>query len=47
VPRTHSGKRLEVPVKRVLLGAKIDDVVSRGSLADPSSIDFFGELTLS
>ena len=41
VPRTHSGKKLEVPVKRILLGADPDAVVSRGSLADPSSIDAY------
>jgi acetoacetyl-CoA synthetase len=41
IPRTHSGKKVEVPVKRILLGADPDDVVSRGSLADPSALDAF------
>ncbi|HEY6531925.1 MAG TPA: acetoacetate--CoA ligase [Acidimicrobiales bacterium] len=41
IPRTHSGKKLEVPVKRILRGADPDRVVSRGSLADPSAIDAF------
>jgi acetoacetyl-CoA synthetase len=41
IPRTHSGKKLEVPVKRILRGADPDAVVSRGSLADPSAIDAF------
>jgi acetoacetyl-CoA synthetase len=41
IPRTHSGKKLEVPVKRILRGAEPDAVVSRGSLADPSAIDAF------
>jgi acetoacetyl-CoA synthetase len=41
VPRTHTGKKLEVPVKRILRGADPDTVVSRGSLAHPSSIDAF------
>lgn len=38
VPRTLSGKRLEVPVKRILMGAAISDVVSEGVLADPASL---------
>jgi acetoacetyl-CoA synthetase len=44
VPRTHSGKKLEVPVKRILLGAEPDAVASKGSLADPGSLDAFVEL---
>jgi acetoacetyl-CoA synthetase len=41
VPRNRTGKKLELPVKRVLLGAALDDVASREVLADPSSMDFF------
>jgi acetoacetyl-CoA synthetase len=41
VPRTLSGKKLEVPVKRILLGADPDRVASRGALADPGSLDPF------
>jgi acetoacetyl-CoA synthetase len=43
VPRTISGKLLEVPVKRILLGADPERVASRGSLADPSALDWFIE----
>jgi acetoacetyl-CoA synthetase len=43
VPRTISGKLLEVPVKRILLGANPEKVASRGSLADPESLDWFIE----
>jgi len=39
VPRTLSGKKLEVPVKRMLLGAPAADAASRDSLADPGSLD--------
>ncbi len=39
VPRTLSGKKLEVPLKRMLLGARAADVVSRDSLADPEALD--------
>ncbi len=41
VPRTISGKLLEVPVKRILLGADPEKVASRGSLANPESLDWF------
>jgi acetoacetyl-CoA synthetase len=41
IPRTHSGKKLEVPVKRILLGADPDTVASKGSLADPTALDAF------
>ena len=44
VPRTLNGKKLEVPIKRVLLGADPEKVFNRGSLQDPSSVDFFIEL---
>jgi acetoacetyl-CoA synthetase len=39
IPRTLSGKRVEVPVKRILQGADPDSVVSRATLRDPSAID--------
>jgi acetoacetyl-CoA synthetase len=44
IPRTHSGKKLEVPVKRILTGAPLATVVSRGALADPSLLDDFERL---
>ena len=44
VPRTLSGKKLEVPVKRILTGTPVDDAASRGSLADPTSLDHFAAL---
>jgi acetoacetyl-CoA synthetase len=44
VPRTLSGKKLEVPVKRILLGAEPDAAVSRGALANPEALDVFVDL---
>jgi acetoacetyl-CoA synthetase len=41
VPRTLSGKKLEVPVKRILGGAPATTVASRSSLADPDSLAWF------
>jgi acetoacetyl-CoA synthetase len=41
VPRTLTGKKLEVPVKRILTGTPADAAASRGSLADPTALDAF------
>ncbi len=38
VPRTLSGKKLEVPIKRLLNGAKLEDVVNPGTLQNPESL---------
>jgi acetoacetyl-CoA synthetase len=44
IPRTLSGKILEVPVKRLLMGAAADEVASRDSLANPAALDWFAQL---
>jgi len=44
VPRTLSGKVLEVPVKRILTGADPHQAASVDSLANPRSLDYFIEL---
>jgi acetoacetyl-CoA synthetase len=41
VPRTLTGKVVEVPVKRILQGEPAAEVVSRDSLADPTALDWF------
>jgi acetoacetyl-CoA synthetase len=41
VPRTLSGKVLEVPVKRILTGTPPDRAASRDSLANPAALDWF------
>ena len=46
VPRTLSGKKLEVPVKRILTGSRADDVASRSSLADPGALAWFEDRAL-
>jgi len=43
VPRTLSGKVLEVPVKRILTGTPAEKAASRDSLANPEALDFFSE----
>ena len=47
VPRTLNGKKLEVPVKRILLGTPPDQAASRDTLADPTALDAFVELARS
>ncbi len=44
VPRTLSGKTLEVPVKRILMGATPTEAASVDSLANPQALDYFVEL---
>ncbi|QBF31913.1 acetoacetate--CoA ligase [Thalassococcus sp. S3] len=41
VPRTLSGKKLEVPVKKLLLGGDPTRVVNRDAMANPDSFDTF------
>jgi acetoacetyl-CoA synthetase len=43
IPRTLTGKKMEVPVRKLLLGAELGQVVSAGSMLSPSSLDFFAE----
>ncbi len=44
VPRTLSGKVLEVPVKRILMGTPPERAASRDSLANPAALDYFVEM---
>jgi acetoacetyl-CoA synthetase len=44
VPRTLSGKVLEVPVKRILMGTPPEQAASRESLANPAALDPFLEM---
>ena len=44
IPRTLNGKKLEIPVKRLLLGEPIGTVVSEGAVANPASLESFAAL---
>jgi acetoacetyl-CoA synthetase len=44
VPRTLSGKKLEVPVKRILSGVARDEALTLASVADPESLEPFVKL---
>jgi acetoacetyl-CoA synthetase len=44
IPKTLNGKKLEVPVKKILSGTPPDEAASRDSLDNPESLDRFAEL---
>ena len=44
VPRTLSGKKCEVPVKRILAGVDPEKAVSRGALQNPDALAPFLEM---
>ena len=41
VPRTLSGKKMELPVKKLLMGARPEQVLNRDAMANAASIDWF------
>jgi acetoacetyl-CoA synthetase len=41
VPRTHSAKKMEIPVKRLLQGVPAEDVVAQSALLQPGSLDWY------
>jgi len=44
VPRTLSGKKLEVPVKKILMGVPVERAANPDSLCNPELLPFFVEL---
>jgi acetoacetyl-CoA synthetase len=44
IPRTMTGKKLEVPIKRLFMGADAATAVNRNAVADPAALDAFVEL---
>ena len=45
VPRTLNGKKLEVPVKKILAGAPPEKAASKDSLTNPGALETFVELS--
>jgi acetoacetyl-CoA synthetase len=41
IPRTLSGKKQELPIKKLLLGQPIDKVVNRDAMANPQCLDWY------
>ncbi len=46
IPHTRTGKKLEVPIKRIVQGAEPDQVVSRDAVDDPALLDHFAKLEI-
>jgi acetoacetyl-CoA synthetase len=44
IPKTLNGKKLEVPVKKILSGTPLEEAASKESLSNPESLDRFVEL---
>ena len=47
VPRTLNGKKLEVPIKRILTGTPLDEAVSAGAVANAASLEVFTRMSAS
>jgi acetoacetyl-CoA synthetase len=47
IPRTLSGKKQELPIKKLLLGQPLEKVVNREAMANPASLDWYVELARS
>lgn len=45
IPKTLNGKKLEVPVKKILSGTQPEEAASKESLSNPDSLDRFAELS--
>jgi acetoacetyl-CoA synthetase len=43
IPVTLTGKKMEVPVRKILRGAPADEAANRNAMANPGSLDFFAE----
>jgi acetoacetyl-CoA synthetase len=43
IPYTISGKRMEVPVRRILSGIPLAKAANRDAMADPAALDFYIE----
>jgi acetoacetyl-CoA synthetase len=41
VPYTLSGKKMEVPIRKILLGMDADKAANRGSMRNPAALDYF------
>jgi len=41
IPYTLTGKKLEVPIRRILMGADPDKAANRAALINPAALDYF------
>ncbi|RDE31429.1 acetoacetate--CoA ligase [Parageobacillus thermoglucosidasius] len=45
IPKTLNGKKMEIPIRKLLLGFPLEKAVNPGSMANPESLEFFMELS--
>ena len=43
IPRTLTGKKLELPIKKLLLGQPLEKIVNPDTMANPESLAWYGE----
>jgi acetoacetyl-CoA synthetase len=41
IPRTLSGKKQELPIKKLLLGHPVEKVINREAMANPACLDWY------
>ncbi|MEU4165016.1 acetoacetate--CoA ligase [Actinoplanes sp. NPDC026670] len=46
IPHTRTGKKLEVPIKRLLQGATIEQALARSAVDNPALLDFYAQLAV-
>jgi acetoacetyl-CoA synthetase len=45
IPYTLSGKKMEVPIRRILLGQPVQKAANPGAMRNPDSLQFFIDLS--
>jgi acetoacetyl-CoA synthetase len=41
IPKTLTGKKMEVPVRKILMGVSAEKAADRAAMANPAALDFF------
>ena len=44
IPKTLNGKKLEVPIKKILSGTPMEQAINKDAMADPLALEFIGSL---
>jgi acetoacetyl-CoA synthetase len=44
IPRTLSGKKQELPIKKLMLGQPLEKVVNKDAMANPGCLDWYVDL---
>ncbi len=44
IPTTISGKKMEAPVKKILMGEPVEKAANKGAMSNPESLDFFQKM---